>query len=110
MNEIEKYINDFGKECYRGVTWDTPMADFDFHRIQCYEDDVQYVLHTNLGSLTVLNRMTGFGYRDVETGYRDHEGKFWLASGGYDVRHCGAVTFGEAVKWVKENANNCTGQ
>lgn len=107
---MEKYINDHGKECYRGVVEDTPMSDLEFHRVlPDFEDDRQYALHTNLGSLTVLNRMTGFGWRDIETGYRDAEGKFWLASGGYDVRDFASATMGEAIQWVKEHANNCRG-
>lgn len=38
------------------------------------------------------------------------EGKFWLASGNNDVRYSGAETVGEAIEWVKEQANNCRGE
>lgn len=94
-----------GKECYENVRLDTPFADLLFHAVEAYgEDSEQVALHTNLGTLTVLDRMTGFGYRDTETGYRDADGKFWLASGGYDVRNCGAATMEEAILWVKKNA------
>lgn len=71
------------------------------------DGDKQIALHTNLGSLTVLDRMTGFGWRDVETGYRDPNGEFWLASGNQDVTKSGVKTIGEAIKWVKERANIC---
>ena len=111
----EKYINDSNKECYKGVEEDTPFKDLEFHRLKhsCAdheEPDVEFVLHTNLGSLTVLDRMTGFGHRDTETGYRDPEGKFWLASGMYDVRNSESKTVQEAIDWVKENANTCVGK
>ncbi len=66
-------------------------------------------MHTNLGSLTVLDRKTGFigEPRDTETGYRSPDGKFWLASGMYDVRESGVNTIQEAIDWVKERANTC---
>ena len=73
------------------------------------ETDRQWALHTNLGSLTVLDRMTGFGWRDTETGYRDPDGKFWLASGMRDVRRSKAVTTQDAIDWVKRYANTCVG-
>ena len=106
---MEKYINDHGKECYRGVEASTPFADLEFHAVpDMPEEDNQWALHTNLGTLTVLDRLTGFaGYaRDVETGYR-HHGDFWLASGDIDVRTSGTKTLGEAIEWVKARANTC---
>lgn len=114
---MEKYINDYGKECYRGATLDTPFDPALFHEVvrdappgfQGEEEDEQYALHTDLGSLTVVDRMTGFGWRDIETGYRDREGKFWLASGGEDVRLSGCKTLGEAIEWTKQRANTCKG-
>lgn len=108
---VEKYTNDYGKEAYRGVEGDTPFTDLGFHLVpNKFECNVQYALHTNLGSLTVLDRLTGFGYRDTETGYRAPDGKFWLASGGYDVRNSGVSTISEAIEWVKKYANNCRGE
>ncbi len=66
----------------------------------------------NGGRITVLDRMTGFGYRDIETGYRCPSGQFWLASGGYDIRdHLDELDSDDAMAdWVKERANNCTGR
>lgn len=64
------------------------------------------------GRITVLDRETGFGFgtRDTETGYKDSDGKFWLASGMCDVRrYCADMTVAEAVEWVKRNANTCVG-
>jgi len=107
---MEKYINEINKECYKGVEPTTPFKELEFHDVEkMIDDDRQLALHTNLGSLTVLDRMTGFGWRDIETGYRDKDGKFWLASGNYDVTKSGAVTVQDAIDWVKERANTCTG-
>lgn len=108
---MEKTINEHGKEFWTGCALESAFTSDMFYEVdmsRC-EDDQQFALHTNLGSLTVLDRMTGFGWRDIETGYRDTEGKFWLASGGFDVRESGAETLGAAIQWVKKNANNCVG-
>ena len=108
---MEKYINEYGKECYSDITEETILKDMEFHNVKSeYGDNIQYALHTNLGSLTVLNRMTGYGFRDTETGYRDPEGKFWLASGDLDVRESGAKTIKDAIEWVKSYANTCVGE
>lgn len=114
MRAVEKYTNDSGKECYRGVTEDTPFSELEFHEVDmtAMPENIQFALHTNLGSLTVLDRLTGYsGYvRDTETGYRDQEGHFWLASCMVDVRNSGAATIGEAIEYVKRNANTCVPQ
>lgn len=109
---MEKYINDYGKECYREVTPETSFSELEFHEVPNQTGtDRQWALHTNLGSLTVLDRMTGYigGIRDTETGYRDASGKFWLASCMRDVRLSGSVTIQDAIDWVKQNANTCIG-
>lgn len=108
---IETYMNDYDKMCYKGVEPSTLLTELRFHELQYRsEDDQQWALHTNLGSITVLDRMTGFGWRDVESGYRDKEGKFWLASGNFDVRSAGCNTVKEAINYVKQNANTCKGE
>jgi hypothetical protein len=74
--------------------------------------DIQQACHTSaLGSITVLDRLTGYeGYiRDVETGFRDLHGEFWLASGNFNILEKGCKTFGEAIELIKKNANNCVG-
>lgn len=65
----------------------------------------------NGGYITVLDRMTGYGYRDIETGYRCPSGQFWLASGHHDIRrHLHKLDSDDAMaEWVIERANNCTG-
>ena len=105
-----KYTNEHNNEVWRNVMGCTPMVLLSFH--ECDNNlpgDRQWALFTDLGNITVVDRMTGFGWRDVETGYRDMSGKFWLASGGYDARKCGLETFAEVVEWVKLNANTCVG-
>lgn len=63
------------------------------------------------GRISVVDRMTGFGWRDVETGYRCPSGQFWLASGGYDIRNYLHELYSdeEMAQWVIERANTCTG-
>lgn len=74
------------------------------------ELDNQLAFHSNLGSITVLDRMTGFSFgRDTETGYRDMDGKFWLASGMFNILTKDVKTIGEAISLIKANANNCKG-
>ena len=107
---MKKYINESGKECYKNVELDSLFSAGLFHRTEKqFEDDESFALHTNLGSLTVLDRRTGFeGYvRDTESGFRDRDGNFWLASGMYDVRNSEVKTVGAAIAWVKERANTC---
>ena len=104
---MQKYINDYGKECYSGVTNDSIFSADLFHVVKSPVDEVQVALHTNLGSITVLNRMTGYGFRDTETGFRDPDGRFWLASGQFDIRNESPETIGDAIRMIKNNANTC---
>lgn len=78
----------------------------------CDGEDTLYTTHlTDGGRITVLDRMTGYsgGIRDIESGYKDHEGKFWLASGRCDVREHPDLTMAQAVEWIKARANTCVG-
>lgn len=104
-----KTTSENGRWAFTGATVNTPFSAEDFYSVDMshYDGDQQWALHTDLGSLTVLDRMTGFGYRDIETGYRAMNGDFWLASGGFDVRDSESKTLGEAIDWVKKHANNC---
>lgn len=116
---MEKYINDFGKEVWKGVDLDTQFSGSLFHEVEPPKYDLendyerfiqrnyQRAFHSELGSITVLDRMTGFGWRDVETGFRDINGNFWLASGNIDVITSGSKTVGEAIEWIKARANTC---
>lgn len=76
------------------------------------------------GYITIVDRRTGFGYRDVETGFRDsyamnargkgNYGKnFWLASCQFDIRWripADGLLWDDAVKLIKQNANTCIGE
>jgi len=109
---MEQYINEEGKPVYKGVTAETEFSSDLFHKpeYQVIDGDEIFAFHSEMGSLTVVDRMTGFGWRDIETGYRSPDGKFWLASGGNDVRLAGCTTVGEAIIWVKTRANTCLGE
>jgi hypothetical protein len=65
----------------------------------------------NGGAITVLNRMTGCGWPDIETGYRSPCGQFWLASYNQDIReHLDEFNSEEDMAdWVIKNANTCIG-
>ena len=77
---------------------DVPMGD---------SDSIQQAHHAPWGSITVLDRMTGSGWRDVETGFRDPDGLFWLASGDFDITDFPDLSISEAIELIKENANTC---
>ena len=79
-----------------------------------YEGEaITYYLYGVDGSrISVLDRLTGYGdgdIRDIETGYKDKDGLFWLASGNFDIREYGELSYIEAVDKIKKNANTCVG-
>ena len=72
------------------------------------DGDKLYTLLLEDGArITVLDRLTGFGWRDIETGYRDKDDLFWLASGGFDIRRSEGINIAEAIDLIKANANTC---
>lgn len=76
------------------------------------EDDYLIGFKFNNGSkISILDRQTGYGYdvRDIETGYKDKNNKFWLASGNFDIRQFENITVDDAIQIIKENANTCIG-
>ena len=89
----------------------TKIEDLEFKLIPSHPgiDSIQHAHHGEFGSITVLDRMTGYGYRDVETGFRDKSGKFWLASGDFNIRSYPSLTVEEAIEKIKNNANTCIG-
>jgi hypothetical protein len=112
--KMERYINEHGKECWAGVVLSSPFQRDIFHSVKMnndpnweYDDNYQEAFHCDIGSITVLDRRTGFGWRDIETGFRDKAGNFWLASGNCDVRESECKTIGEAIEWIKKHANTC---
>jgi len=106
MRKIEKWL---------GIREDTEFSsDFFYDVDMSYSDsnDTQKAFHSNLGTITVLDHLTGFGFgiRDIETGFRDLNGEFWLVSGDFDIINIAPKTVGEAIKIIKKNANNCVGK
>ena len=84
------------------------IKDLTFKDVPMYEpDDSQQAHHAPWGSITVVDRMTGYGWRDVETGFRDPDGLFWLAAGYFDITDFPDLSISEAIEWIKENANIC---
>lgn len=77
---------------------------------RCNGEDTLYTAHTDLGRITVLDRITGWGggLRDIETGYTDQDGRFWLASGMFDIRRFSDLTLDKAIELIKKEANTCT--
>ena len=112
--------NEAGKPFWNGVENDRVICEKNFHEVDMRhqfldkidkDPDPQWAFHCNIGSITVLDRMTGFSFgRDTETGFRDVDGKFWLASGMFDIRDYLPMSFGDAVELIKSNANNCNGE
>ena len=78
----------------------------------CEGDNILYAYNFNDQRITVLDRLTGYGYnvRDIETGYRDEDDNFWLASGGFDIRDYPELSREEAILKIKQNANTCIGE
>lgn len=83
-----------------------------FQRYEFPDGDERFTHHQpDGGRITVVDRMTGFGWRDIETGYRCPSGQFWLASGNCDIRdHLGEFNSDDDMAaWVISRANNCMG-
>lgn len=88
------------------------IKDIEWNSETYCEGDILFSYHFNGQRITVLDRLTGYGYnvRDIETGYRDEEGNFWLASGGFDIRDYPELSREEAILKIKQNANTCVGE
>lgn len=78
----------------------------------CGGEDTIFFGKTDFGTISVLNRMTGWGdgIRDIETGFKDVNGKFWLASGMFDIREFPVLSVEQGIEKIKQCANTCTGQ
>lgn len=91
----------------------TKVKDLDWIVEEIAEENVLHAAYLEDDSiLTVLARRTGFSFSlfDIETGFRDATGKFWLASGMKDLRNHPEFTAAEAVAWVKEQSNTVRGE
>jgi len=78
-------------------------------KIYCEGENVLYTARVDIGRITVLDRLTGYGFgiRDIETGYKDNDGTFWLASGDFDIRQYQDIPVELAVEMIKNAANTC---
>jgi len=74
-----------------------------------YGKNIQFFSKTKWGTISILDRVTGYGYRDIESGYTDPDGYFWLASGKFDIRSYPDLTIHDAIQKIKDNANICIG-
>lgn len=84
------------------------IKDLVFNDVPMYEPgDSQQAHHASWGSITVVDRMTGFGWRDVETGFCDPDGLFWLATGDFDITDFPDLSISEAIELIQRNANTC---
>lgn len=109
---MDKYINEWGIECYKDVLCTDLLSEDLFHTVENGRSEAgewQKAFHSNLGSITVLHRLTGFGWFDTETGYRDVYGRFWLACGNVNVLEQDCATIESAISFIKRNANTCVG-
>ena len=104
------------KQSINKVLTDILLSDCDDawkKETRCEGVDIIYYLYGVDGSIiSVLDRLTGYGdgdIRDIETGYKDKDGLFWLASGNFDIRDYGELSYIEAVDKIKKNANTCVG-
>lgn len=91
----------------------TKIRDLEFRVMdKCSADTLWRAIIPGFGIITVLDRQTGFSdcHRDVESGYRDEAGKFWLASGRFDIRDYPDLPAVEAAEQIKINANTCVGE
>lgn len=78
-------------------------------------DRAWHLIFPGVGRISILDRETGFsdwsGFsnrRDTETGFKNEDGKFWLASGDFDIRREGeGMTYAEAIDHIKAHANTC---
>jgi len=96
---------DMDKDLIKDITF----TKKDYNCPEHEKPDVCYHAHLDCGSITILDRLTGFGHnvRDVETGFRSVGGLFWLVSGDFDIRRYEDLSVRSAIGLIKEMANTC---
>lgn len=85
------------------------IKDLEFDKSIPVEGNILYTADITTGRITVLDRLTGFGdgdIRDIESGFTDRIGGFWLVSGGFDIRTHKDLSVEDAVSLIKESANH----
>ena len=90
------------------------IKELTFKETTVTDEDTIYVAFVGNQRFTVLDRMTGFGWREIETGYCANylaplePPNMWIAT-GLDIRNYPELTLTEAVKLIKEKADVCRG-
>lgn len=108
-------LDQFKLDSHFNGSWDEKLFET--------RDTLYYCRLGEWGAITVLQRRTGFGYVDIETGYSDHQSpwshvsaNFWLASGMVDIREYiqmfgdAGLPIKDAIAYIKERANTCVGK
>lgn len=88
------------------------IKDVEFIKSTQGHSDILWTNRNDFGIISILDRLTGWGegnIRDIETGYRSKDNKFWLASGNFDIRNYPDMSIEEAIHEIKNNANTCIG-
>ena len=89
------------------------IKDLEFTETTYGEINILWINRNDHGIISILDRLTGWGkdgnIRDIETGYRDKNDYFWLASGNFDIRNYPELSIEEAIQKIKDNANTCIG-
>ena len=91
------------------------IKELAFKETKILDEDTIYSAFVGNQRFTVLVRTTGFGWRDIETGYCDNylapleTPNMWIAT-GFDIRNYPDATLEEAVQLIKKNANVCRGE
>lgn len=98
QNPTDQIDSDANVDLELVVRRDDHFASQDFtvnekHNKQSDCNDKAWYLPVEDGCITIVDRQTGFTYpgtfqfrRDTETGFRDKDDNFWLASGDFDIR------------------------
>ena len=91
------------------------IKELTFKETKINDENTIYSVFVGNQRFTVLDRMTGFGWRGIETGYCDNylapleTPNMWIAT-GFDIRNYPDATLEEAVQLIKKNANVCRGE
>ena len=86
------------------------IKELSFKETKINDDNTIYSAFVGNQRFTVLDRMSGFGWREIETGYCDNylapleSPNMWIAT-GLDIRDYPGLTLTEAVKLIKEKAD-----
>lgn len=67
--------------------------------------DILRAFHFDLGRITVLDRMTGFGYRETETAFTPKSSALFYLAQGFDIREYPEMSLVDAVELIKEKAS-----